>query len=122
MCIPTLVLAANPPKLYKVKKELIYYHNSGHYQRAISAVTHKAMRYTAKRVNRNSASSHPKRLAAVFDIDETSLSNFPSMLKLDFGGTTKAKIRAQDQARDPAILPTLQLFRFEIKNGVTVFL
>ncbi len=62
-----------------------------------------------------------QKLALVLDIDETSLSNYPSMYKMRFGGTLQQITDAESQANDPAISPTLELYRYAKANHIAVF-
>ncbi len=118
----SLLAAANtPPNLDKIKQELIQYHDSGQYNSDIHAITKKAMQYVKYRVSKNKVSNNPKKLAAIFDIDETSLSNYPAMVKMGFGGKTKAIVNAEDLANDRPIGSVLRLYNYARKNGVTVF-
>jgi len=57
----------------------------------------------------------------VFDIDETSLSNYEILYALDFAFVTGLLIPEIEKAKDPAIRPTLKLYNHAIENGVAVF-
>ena len=121
LSFPLLAAANTPPNLNKIKQEFIQYHDSGQYNSDIHAVTKQVMQYAKYRVSKNKTSNNPKKLAAVFDIDETSLSNYPAMVKMGFGGTTKAIVNAEDLANDQPITNVLRLYNFARKNDVTVF-
>lgn len=103
------------------KKELTQYHDSGKYMNDIAQIDKQAENYLQQRVNQNNQSSHPQKLAIVFDIDETSLSNYPNMSKLSFGGTIDMINANLAKAIDPAIQPTLELYRLAEKDKVAVF-
>lgn len=115
--------AAEPPNLDVVKKELIRYHDSGEYYRDIASVQQQAIVYLLQRIDENNAlpTARQKKLAIVLDIDETSLSNYRDMLAMNFGGTWAQKTAAQAQALDPAIPPTLALYKLASSKGVAVF-
>jgi len=119
--LPLFATAKPPANLYDIKQKLIYYHDSGQYNQNITTITNQAIDYVKTRIAQNKKMSKPKKLAAIFDIDETSLSNYPTMIKLSFGGTPEQLANAQDLANDPAIPSTLKLYNFAIKNGITVF-
>ncbi len=79
------------------------------------------MDYVEYKVEKNRATTHPKKLAAIFDIDETSLSNYSAMVKMDFGGTPKDIANQEQLASDPAILDTLKLYNLTKEKGVSLF-
>jgi acid phosphatase len=104
-----------------VKQRLIQYHDSGQYHDDISDVVRHALSYLRFRINQNQESQHPKSLAIVFDIDETSLSNYNDMQALDFGGTNSDYIKAEEKGTDPAIPSTLTLYQYAKNHHITVF-
>lgn len=116
-----IIIHTHLPNLDTVKTELVRYHDSGLYNRQIFDVDGQANRYLTQRISENNASSHPKKLAIVLDIDETSLSNYPNMLSMNFGGSSQDVTNAILKGRDPAIQPTLELFKTAEKNHVAVF-
>jgi 5'-nucleotidase (lipoprotein e(P4) family) len=118
---PVWVNAQALPNLSVVKQQLIQYHDSGQYMKDIEAMTTQAMTYVQQRVAENNALAQPKKLAMVFDIDETVLSNYPDMFNMNFGGTFKAIIEAEEKAHDPAIAPTLALYQYAQKNNIAIF-
>jgi predicted secreted acid phosphatase len=104
---------------------LMRYHDFGEYDREIRDVANSARDYLKSIVKDN-----PKgdKLAAVFDIDETALSNWNAMAGCGFCSyNTQLELyaRAHDpifsNEHDPAIPPTLELFRFAQQNAVAVF-
>jgi acid phosphatase len=114
-----LCFGAEPTNLSIVKKQAIHYHDSGEYAKDIDRVVARAIRYVKQRVA--NPAKNDKKLAIVLDIDETSLSNYPDMVRLDFGGTIE-EIRAdEDKGQDDVITPTLTLYEFAKAHGVAVF-
>lgn len=109
------------PNLTKVKDQLIQYHDDGTYAQDISAVTQRALYYLKFRINQNERLKNPKKLAVVFDIDETTLSNYDDMRYLDFGGTMHEIDALEAQAHDPAIPYARTLYNFAKNNGVSIF-
>jgi hypothetical protein len=102
------------------------YHDSGAYDRDLAMVAARARQWLASRA---AAVARP---ALVLDIDETALSNWEVLLLDDFGRPVPGPCElstgapcgwaAWDQlGRDPAIAPTLQLFREARELGVAVF-
>ena len=116
-----VVAAANEPEnLAFVKKHLEYYHDYA-YLPTIAHKIQKAKNFLAKRIAQNKAKATPVQLAIVLDIDETSLSNYPSMLKESFGGDMHLLDELDLKAEDPAIKSTLDLYQYAINHGVKVF-
>jgi predicted secreted acid phosphatase len=110
-----------PPNLSTLKQALIAYHNSGCYFYDISSVTQHALYYLKFRINQNNRAKQPKKLAIVMDIDETALSNYDDMQRMDFGGT-KADIKALEKdAHDPAIPFTKTIYQYALAHQVAVF-
>lgn len=117
--VSSFAFAKEPLNLSEAKQAVIRYHDSGEYIKEVNAVIEEATRFLKMRL------AHPKsdgkKLAVVFDIDETSLSNYPTMLKLDFGGTLEQIRQAEKECNDPVLAPTLTLYRFAKANNVAVF-
>ena len=100
-----------------VVERLIRYHDSGEYEWRIREVANAAREYLQERAG--NASSQDK-LAAVFDIDETALSNWQAMADCGFCAYT-VQAELYSNAHDPAITPVLELFNAAKKRGVAVF-
>lgn len=115
--LSTFAIAKEPKNLQTYKTELTKYHDSGDYMHDIDNVIKHALSYVQLRLEQ----PHNKKMAIVLDIDETSLSNYDDMQKMGFGGSIQDIRQAEDRAKDPAILPTLQLYRFAKTNGISVF-
>lgn len=113
--------AKTPENLQVLKAQVMKYHDSGQYNKDIAKVIHHAKTYLVKRIQANNLAAKPKKLAIVFDIDETTLSNYSDMKRMNFGGTLAAMTKAQDKAQDPAIKPVFAFYRFAINHGVSVF-
>ncbi len=100
-----------------VVERLMRYHDYGEYDREIQNVADSAREYLDGVVK--SAPTQDK-LAAVFDIDETSLSNWDSMAGCGFCAyTVERKLYSEDH--DPAIAPVLQLYNFAKAKGIALF-
>jgi len=119
LCASTggVAYAKEPRNLTFIKQDLVHYHDSGEYEKDIARVTQQAQAYLRARLNQHSN----KKLAIVLDIDETSLSNYPDMVVLRFGGTLKEIDEAIGKGQDPEIQPTLKLYQFAKANHVAVF-
>jgi predicted secreted acid phosphatase len=110
--------AAEPTNLSIAKKSVRRYHDSGEYVKDINTVGNRALAYLEKRVAINNF--HQQKPAIVLDIDETSLSNYPDMDKMDFGGTMEQITAAENQAKDPAIETTLKLYNYAKAHNIAV--
>ncbi len=102
---------------------LMRYHDSGEYEREIREVANSARDYLEARF----PGYVPKeaKIAAIFDIDETSLSNWDVMAGCGFCSYATQLQLYQDKlyssTHDPAITPVLELFNFAKNKGIAVF-
>lgn len=70
---------------------------------------------------RISQNTNNQKLAIVFDIDETALSNYQHMLKLNFGRIPQLVVEDIEKAEDPAIETTFKLYEYAKEKGVSIF-
>jgi acid phosphatase len=112
---------AKEPNLGLLKVKLTRYHDSGRYMQELARVDKNAMNYLKKRVSENLNLSHPKKLAVVFDIDETVLSNWEHIKANDFGGNQATWDKLEEAGDDTALKPALKLYQLAKKEHVTVF-
>lgn len=112
---------AVPQNIETARQALIKYHDSGQYQRDLQSVYDAAKTYLADKIASNKSSAHPRKLAVVFDIDETTLSNYDSMKQLRFGGTLDEIEQAVAAGHDKVIQPALAFYRYAVKNHVAIF-
>ncbi len=110
-------ISQEPENHTLVVERLMRYHDYGEYDREIQNVADSAREYLDGVIK----SAPPQdKLAAVFDIDETSLSNWDAMAGCGFCSyTVERKLYSEDH--DPAIAPVLQLFNFAKAKGVALF-
>lgn len=121
LCFFTAIAVAEPTNLQTYKNELKQYVADGQYATEQQQVANQAQSYLAKYIAYNAAQKNPQKLAVVLDIDETSLSNYPDILLLNFGGSLDEMAKRENRGKDPVILATLQLYNFAKQNGVSVF-
>jgi predicted secreted acid phosphatase len=118
--------ATAPTNLGVLKRELITYYESGGYQSAVAVEANRARAWVELRAPRVT------RPAMVLDIDETALSNWPSMRANDFGyfpdGPCETLPRGpcgahawENRGEAEALAPVLELYRAARAAGVTVF-
>jgi predicted secreted acid phosphatase len=121
-----VTVASQPINVGDAKAAALAYYNSGAYQRDLEAVAAQAADWIGSRA------ASVDRPALVLDIDETALSNWEILKRDDFGrpiaGPCDLAIDAPcgwaawDQlGRDPAIIPTLQVFQRARALNVAVF-
>ena len=122
-----VTVASQPANVGDAGNAARAYHDSGAYDRGLIEVADQAGRWVAARARST------KQPALVLDVDETALSNWDIITRDDFGRPIAGPCdlaldapcgwAAADQlGRDPAIAPTLQVFRQASAQGVTVFL
>lgn len=100
-----------------VVDRLIRYHDSGEYDREIREVANDARDYLDVRVKH---ALKDEKIAAVFDIDETSLSNWEVMSGCGFC-SYPSQVKLYPTAQGAPIIPVLELFNYARKMGVAVF-
>lgn len=109
--------AREPANLDQPKDEIRRYVDSGEYQREIATVAAEARAWVETRVGQRKAG---EKLAMVFDLDETLLSNLPFMLDQDLGGSDAAWDTWDRAGQDPAIEPVRDVYRAARRLGVEV--
>lgn len=117
----TILYAAEPQNLQSTKDALVQYHDSGDYEKDIDKVASQAQAYLSEAIAKQKKQNSKEKLAIVFDIDETVLSNYAYMREVNFGGTLDEFTRMINQGTDPAIPATLALYQQAQKGGVHVF-
>ena len=99
-----------PVNLGIAKEEVIKYHASGEYDKDVNNAADNA-------VNELSKISPAKRDIVVFDIDETSLSNYEYSKKYDFGYVPSLWTEWIKSAKAPAIAGVKKLYDYLISRG-----
>jgi acid phosphatase len=117
LALPGLA-AKEPANLFLLKQEIKTYVDSGEYQQDIARVAAEAEAWLTQRAPRVEG----QKLAAVFDVDETLLSNLPHIQKMDYGYQPVEWDTWVDSAHAPAIAPVCDLFRTARKLGLTIFI
>ena len=104
-----------PKNLAFVKQGLNAYYNSGGYEAGLNQVGNEAMKYLIQ------CKDTPGKLAIVFDIDETSLSNHKYDKKMDYGYNSALWNKWIESGGPVAIKPSLALFNQAKKQGIAIF-
>jgi hypothetical protein len=95
------------------------YHDSGLYARDLKRVASRAKGYLRNRVR--AMHRRAAKPAMVLDIDETSVSNYRCLARTDFENAVAANFACIAANTEPAIKPTLDLYRFARRKHVAVF-
>ncbi len=105
-----VVTAAEPPllNLSRAKMAVREYHDSGRYIHDVAQVAGLATTWLEQRAARRSPD---ERLAVVFDVDETVLSNYPHMDERDFGYVPEEWVKWVEKAAAPALDPMREVYR-----------
>ena len=114
----SLSYANEPFNLNLAKQKIKIYHDSGAYDQDLKKIDHAALTYLKLYLAAHPNVSKP---AIVFDIDETALSNYPTLVKYDFGGTLDEIRNEIDKGKASAIKPTLALYDFAHQHHVALF-
>ena len=115
------IAAAEPVNLSLRKQEMADYVSSGEYMTDISTVARSASEYIARRIPQGPAKPGLK-LAIVFDIDETLLSNAAHIMANDYGYVPKVWDHWVDEGVAPAILPVKAVYDTVVQAKVDIFL
>lgn len=108
-----------PPNLSLRKQEVMAYITSGDYAKEVAAVALSANKYLARRIPQGVAPG--KKMAIVFDIDETTLTNLTHIVANDFGYAPKVWESWVAEGRAPAIIPVQTIYDAAIRGKIDVF-
>jgi predicted secreted acid phosphatase len=111
--------ALEPSNLQPHKAEIRAYVDSGSYVRDVARVSLDANKYLVRRLNR--APKPGKKLAIVFDVDETTLSNLSHMVAHDFGYVEKDWNAWIAAGRAPAIIPVQSIYDTAVRGKIDIF-
>jgi predicted secreted acid phosphatase len=108
-----------PANLYALKQEINAYVSSGAYGKEVARVAVNANKYLVKRIAKGVAKG--KKMAVVFDIDETTLSNLRHIQANDFGYVAKTWDAWIAEAQGTAIFPVQTIYDTAVRAKVDVF-
>jgi len=106
-----------PENLGRNKAAVIGYQQSGDYARDLEKISARATAWIERRAARR---IDGERLAVIFDLDETLLSNWPHILEDDFSYISPRWHAWVGQAKATAITPVRETFRASVRAGVAV--
>jgi len=95
------------------KKAVKEYYESGKYDEEMNAISAEALKKLEK-------IKYDKNSAAVIDIDECALSNYPFMKALDYGNDDKMWDEWTYEAKARAIPQTKKIYDFLVSKGVKI--
>lgn len=101
-----------------VKQELTDYYDSGVYFSEIQGVLNEAKNNLSQLIKDNS--TH-KPLAVVLDVDDTAISNYLDLKRVDFGGDYSTRYQLLLKGDEPAIPGMLDFYNFALANHVSIF-
>jgi predicted secreted acid phosphatase len=116
---PAATATTEPVNLTLRKRQVMAYVNSGDYAREIARIALEANKYLTKHAPRLQAAG--KKVAVVFDIDETTLSNYPHIVAYDFGYTPLVWDSWVAEGRAPAIIPVQTVYDTAVQMKLDVF-
>jgi acid phosphatase len=111
-------VVSEPINLSTAKEAVIVYAETGRYEAEILAVAREARAWLADRAARRTTG---ERLAVVFDLDETLLSNFEHMRGQDFGYVPDVWNAWVARADAPAIGPVKAVYDDARRLGLAIF-
>lgn len=112
--------AAEPTNLSLHKQEMSDYVSSGNYARDVAEVALSANKFLAKRIPEGAKPG--KKLAIVFDIDETLLSNLTHIVANDYGYVPKIWDRWVADGQAPAIIPVQTVYDAAVRGKIDIFI
>lgn len=107
------------PNLGVYKTQLTGWHDSGDYDRAFAQAAKKGVTVLNNRIAHRHSGD---RIAVVFDIDETLLSNWDYLQYRNFGLTAPSFADWVKAHNDPALTPTKEIFQTAQRAGIPIFL
>ncbi len=111
-------VCAEPMNIGLLRKYLIDYYTTGEYLHEVQGVANEAKTY----LNQRFPKPTHKKLAMVFDIDDTLLSGYELAHKYNFGPDAKEIDEYYLEAKSPPLLPVVALYQLAQKKGLAVFL
>jgi predicted secreted acid phosphatase len=122
VCVSSLT-AVEPANLYTLKQQVTHYVAVGEYGRDVAMVAAQANKYVAGRIPRGIPrhAKNSKKLAIVFDIDETTLSNIRHIQANDYGYLPKVWNAWVSEGQATAIYPVQAVYNTAVNGGIDIF-
>lgn len=116
--LPATPYAIEPANLDTAKQEINRYIASGEYGKRIAEVALSANKFLTTRVAR---AKPAEKLAVVFDIDETTLTNLSLMQAYGYGYHPPTWDEWVNRGKAPAIIPVQTIYDNAVRHNVAVF-
>lgn len=116
---PATPVTPEPTNLSIRKRQVVAYVNSGQYAQEIARVALEANKHLVKRAPKLAAAN--RKLAVVFDIDETTLTNYRHILANDFGYVPRIWDSWVDEGLAHAIIPVQTVYDTAVRLKIDVF-
>lgn len=115
--------AVEPTNLSTVKQQVAAYVLSGEYGRDVVKVAAEANQYLIRRIPKGipKSAKHSQKLAVVFDIDETTLSNLRHIQANDYGYIPRVWDAWVAEGQATAIFPVQAVYHTAVNAQVDVF-
>ena len=117
---PVPALATEPTNLSLCKHEVAAYVSSGEYAREIADVALTTNAYLRERIPQGAAPG--KKLAIVFDIDETMITSADEIVANDYGYVPKVWDHWVAKGEAPAILPVQSVYGTALHEKIDVLI
>jgi predicted secreted acid phosphatase len=117
------VRAQEPLNLYTLKQQVASYVATGEYGKNVAEVAAQANKYLVRRIPRGipRSAKTATKLAIVFDIDETTLSNLRHIQANDYGYLPKIWNAWVNEGQATAIFPVQAVYNTAVNGKVEVF-
>lgn len=115
--------AAEPLNLYTAKQQVTAYVATGEYGREVATVAAEANQYLVRRIPKGIPKNVKRadKLAIVFDIDETTLSNLRHMQANDYGYLPKVWNAWVNEGQATAIYPVQAVYNTAVNGKIHIF-
>jgi predicted secreted acid phosphatase len=116
------VSAVEPANLSTLKQQISTYVATGEYGKDVAKVAAEANKYLLRRIPRGipKSAKQATKLAIVFDIDETTLSNVRHIQANDFGYLPKVWNAWVDEGQATAIYPVQAVYNTAVNAGIDI--
>ncbi len=105
--------------IYEAKDCVKQYHESGKYLQDVTFQKDRAKKYITNRLKKVKPN---EKLAIVFDIDDTLLTQYEHALETDFSQMQTLLMQWKKKAQIPPLIPIIDLFNFVKEKGLSIFI
>jgi acid phosphatase len=112
---------SEPQNLHLLKSDIRQYHDSGEYQKEFKHVVKQAETFIINTANAYNKLPEHKQPAVVFDIDETTLSNYNNIEKYDFTSDKAQILTHIRKAESTCLKESLSLYQHLLQHHIAIF-